>query len=120
MPDKKFEELAISVAEDEANKVDYKPLEDFDVLSIDKQEALRFSQDTRHRAVLVWWMIILVSIWLLSVLLFASFNKAWCLNISDNVLITLLATTTINVLGLSKIILGGLFGNNRYYRRKNK
>jgi len=89
---------------------------DVDILPISKQEAIRFGQDTKHRKLLVIWMIIVVSIWLSVVLLITMFNKLWCLNIAEKTLITLLATTTINVLGLSKIILNGLFDS----KTKNK
>ena len=84
---------------------------DVDILPLTKQEAIRFGQDTRHRKWLVVWMIIVVSVWLTVVLLITMFNKPWRLYITEKILITLLATTTINVLGLSKIILNGLFGS---------
>lgn len=82
---------------------------DIDSLPLDRQEAIRYGQDTKHRKWLVCWMMGLVSIWLLVVLLITMFNTPWCLYIKDNVLITLLATTTLNVLGLANIILNGLF-----------
>lgn len=113
---KGFSDVAIAESEAREIKADNKAT-DYDNYSLEEQEAIRFGQDTKHRNWLVIWMMIVVGVWLMAVLLFSTFNNAWCLNISDNVLITLLATTTINVLGLSKIILGGLFGNRRYYRR---
>lgn len=84
----------------------------------DEQERIRFEQDTRHRKYLVYWMMAVVSIWLIAVLLFTAFNKPWCLFIDNKVLITLLATTTVNVLGLANIILGGLFNVRRFYKKK--
>lgn len=113
---KGFSDVAIEESEVRELKADSK-VTDYDNYSLEEQEAIRFGQDTRHRNWLVIWMMIVVSVWLIAVLLFSTFNYAWCLNISDNVLITLLATTTINILGLSKIILGGLFGSKRNYRR---
>lgn len=89
---------------------------DSDSLSMEKQEAKRFGEDTKHRANLVYWMIVAVSVWLVGVLLIVVLNEICCINASDNVLLMLLGTTTINVLGLSKIILNGLFGNGK--RRK--
>lgn len=61
-----------------------------------------------------------VSIWLIAVLLFTTFNKPWCLDIDDKVLVTLLATTTLNVLGLANIILDGLFngGSFSFFKKK--
>lgn len=63
-------------------------------------------------------MMAVVSIWLIAVLLFTAFNKPWCLFIDNKVLITLLATTTVNVLGLANIILGGLFNVRRFHEKK--
>lgn len=76
----------------------------------------RFKSDTNWRCRLSWWVIIVDSAWLTAVLLILTFNK-W-IGLSDIVLITMLGTTTLNVLGLAFIILKGLFGielnhNNR-------
>lgn len=90
---------------------------DVDTLSINKQETIRFKQDTKHRNWLVIWMMIVVSVWLIVVLLITMFNIPWRLYISEKTLITLLATTTINILGLSKIILHGLFKPDRNNKR---
>lgn len=90
---------------------------DPDIYSIEKQEAKRFGDDTKHRAHLVCWMMGVVSIWLIGVLIIVTFNRMWNFMISDNVLMMLLGTTTINVLGLSKIILNGLFGSGRRKRK---
>ena len=90
-----------------------------DMFSMEKQEALRFSQDTGHRRTLVYWMIWVVSVWLAVVLAITCINNILCLGISDPVLITLLATTTLNVLGLSRIVLNGLFGYRRFKSRNN-
>jgi len=79
-----------------------------DILSLEEQQALRFRQDTKHRNTLVWWMMSVVSMWLLAVLLITAF-----ISVDAKVLCILLATTTINILGLSKIILNGLFGERK-------
>lgn len=90
-----------------------------DILSLDDQKKARYKQDTWHRNVLVWWMMVIVSLWLVSVLLITAFNNPWCLRVSETVLVTLLATTTVNVLGLAYVILTGLFGGAvRRYKRK--
>ena len=96
-------------------------IDNADKYSLHKQKVKRFQQDTNHRRILVYWMMGVVSIWLIMALLITMFNKPWCLYISENVLITLLATTTVNVLGLSKIILHGLFkphGNRNNKKRR--
>jgi len=89
-----------------------------DQFGMDEQERIRFAQDTKHRGRLVLWMMWVVSIWLAAVLLFTAFNKLLCLDIDNKVLITLLATTTLNVLGLARIILGGLFSGRSFYKKK--
>lgn len=93
---------------------------DFDKSSLERQRYDRYGQDTRHRKVLVWWMIIVISIWLTSVLLLVGFNQPWCLNMPETVQVTLLATTTANVLGLPSIILRDLFGRSNRKNRFNK
>lgn len=84
---------------------------DNDVKTMEEQEAERFGQDTRLRKVLAIWTMVIISSWLLAVLLILVFKDT----LKSEVLITLLATTTINVLGLPKIILEGLFrGRKRF------
>lgn len=89
-----------------------------DAMSMGKQEAIRFAQDTFHRRILVIWMMCVVSLWIAVVLFVVISNKFLSFGISDNVLMVLLATTTVNVLGLAKIILQGLFGRNKQSFRK--
>ena len=79
MAKSKFDNIRVDVAD--RNKDNSRNnVTDLDNLPMEKQEVVRFGQDTKHRK---------------------------CL---------LLATTTLNVLGLSKIILSGLF---RHHKRKN-
>ena len=92
-------------------------IDNADELSLKDQEIRRFAQDTTHRKVLVCWMMWVVSLWLGAVLLITIFNGLLNLQIDNNVLITLLATTTINVLGLSRIVLNGLFGSRNRKRK---
>lgn len=89
-----------------------------DAMSMGKQETIRFAQDTFHRRILVIWMMWVVSLWIAVVLFVVISNKFLTFGISDNVIMVLLATTTVNVLGLAKIILQGLFGRNRQSFRK--
>lgn len=87
--------------------------EDIDEDSIEKQEQIRFKQDTRHRHGLIVWMMVLISVWLCLVIAAVFLNGPLDLGISDTVLVTLLATTTANVLGLPTIILRDLFKGRR-------
>jgi len=80
-----------------------------DALSLSDQETLRFGQDTEYRRWLVKWMMWVVNLWLFGVFIVTALSEA-LLHIDATVLCVLLATTTFNVLGLSKIILNGLFG----------
>lgn len=91
-----------------------------DALSISEQGKRRFEQDTKHRNWLVWWTMGVVSVWLIAVLMIVAFNKKYNLLVDNNVLMTLLATTTLNVLGLARIILGGLFNTNRRFNNKKQ
>lgn len=85
---------------------------DSDDLMIQKElkllEAKRYSSDTFYRRWLVRWTSIVVSVWLLAVLLILIFNEQH-IHLSSNVLMVLLGTTTLNVLGLSFIVLRGHF-----------
>lgn len=80
-----------------------------DLMSMEDQEKKRYAQDTDHRKLLVIWMICTVSIWLGIVLFIIVFNNLLKFYIQTQILIVLLATTTLNVLGLANIILKGLF-----------
>ena len=91
-----------------------KPLEqDFgnvDTESLKKQERERYEQDTRQRKSLARWVMWATSIWLFCVLFIIFFQGLGLLALSSSVLNVLLATTTVNVLGLAYIVLNGLFG----------
>ena len=90
---------------------------DNDVKTMEEQEAERFGQDTRLRKILAIWTMVIISAWLVAVLVILFFRD----NLNPSVLITLLATTTINILGLPKIILEGLFrGRKRAARVSTK
>lgn len=93
---------------------------DVDKLDKEDQYSERFRQDTKHRRILVNWMMCVVSIWLAVVLFCTIANKSLCLNIDKQVLITLLATTTLNVLGLANIILQGLFKPRAFHKNNKK
>lgn len=80
-----------------------------DTESLKEQEVSRYKQDTKYRHSLIVWMIHAVSIWLFVVIVIVILNGTTALDVNDNVMITLLATTTANVLGLPTIILKDLF-----------
>ena len=112
-PTNGFVSIDITDKAKDAAEIRQGSVQDADFLSMDEQRRKRFSQDTHHRSVLVQWMIWLVSIWLFLVLFAVILNKPLRLYIESGVLYVLLATTTINVLGLANIILSGLFGSRR-------
>lgn len=73
----------------------------------------RFKSDTKDRKWLAKWTAYVVSIWLGLVLLILFSNNFFSLNLSDTVLVALLGTTTLNVLGLSFIVLKGHFQSSQ-------
>lgn len=97
----KYKKIVIS----QHSAPDNSMLENQDYKSLEQQKSDRFGQDTKHRKLLIFWTMGLISVWLLAVLSVI----VWCDHLNDVVLTTLLATTTVNVLGLAKIVLGNLF-----------
>lgn len=89
------------------------PTSDKDNHTLKEQEALyneRYKSDTTWRCRLSWWVIIVDSVWLLAIICILILNGSFCKPLDNSVLITLLGTTTANVLGLALIVLNGLFG----------
>ena len=82
---------------------------DPDSLNISEQKRKRYEQNTLHRKFLMYWVVSVVSIWLLIVINVIIANAKLKLGMESEVQITLLATTTVNVLGLAYIVLKGLF-----------
>jgi len=76
-------------------------------------ENKRYESDTKDRKWLAIWTAVVVSIWLSSVLILLVFNELKRICLSDTVLVALLGTTTLNVLGLSFIVLRGHFNSSR-------
>lgn len=73
----------------------------------------RYKKNTSHRGRLIAWSAFIVTLWLVGVwvlLYLVGLHNDF--RISDSVLITLLTTTTINVLGLMIIVLKDLFNDN--------
>ena len=75
----------------------------------------RYKQDTKWRDRLARWVVIVTSIWML-IILFILVIKGFCstFDLEKEVLITLLATTTANVLGLPLIVLSGIFSEGKH------
>lgn len=93
-------------------------MDDMDVES-KKSQSIRYKQNTVHRDFLVKWVVVTNSTWLIAVIIIliahgAYEEKAKLFHLSDNVIITLLGTTTVNVLGLAYIVLKGLFGEHSH------
>lgn len=75
-------------------------------------ENQRYKDDTEHRKKLTTWAGVIVSFWLLAVLLILIGNTNQY-KLDDSVLITLLGTTTLNVLGLMVIVLSDIFNKRK-------
>lgn len=79
----------------------------------------RYKEDTSLRSNLAKVFTIIISFWLLAVILILVGNNCHNYNLSDNVLITLMVTSTANVIGMMLIILRNLFPSNELIA-KNK
>jgi preprotein translocase subunit SecG len=71
-------------------------------------EAERYLSDTADRKWLAIWTAIVVTLWLGAVMVVVFLNNRH-IHLSDTVISVLLGTTTLNVLGLSYIVLRGHF-----------
>lgn len=73
----------------------------------------RYTDDTFHRQVLVYWSMGIVTAWLAFVMYMLFTNKCDCgcawVRLSDPALITLMGTSTLNIIGLVLIVLKGYF-----------
>ncbi|CVK17259.1 hypothetical protein Ga0061079_1351 [Apibacter mensalis] len=89
----------------------YKQKESYDE-EFKKNKSDRYRKDTIRKNNLARWVMWVVSIYLLLIfLLMFIIIFMFCKPLSDAVIITLLGTTTINVLGLMYIVLKGYFKN---------
>jgi hypothetical protein len=90
------------------------PSSDFDIDSSDYMDQMkvlfadRYKSNTGDRKWLAQWTAVVVTLWLVAVGIILIKNSS-CFHLSDTVLVTLLGTTTLNVLGLSFIVLRGHF-----------
>jgi hypothetical protein len=69
----------------------------------------RFLEDTILRRYLTYIFSFIIFLWLAAVISILYFNNNLNLNLSENVLITLLTTSSVNVIGMMLIILKNLF-----------
>lgn len=75
----------------------------------------RYGQDTKWRNRLAWWVVWVTSIWMLTILVILLIEGSCStFDLEKEVLITLLATTTANVLGLPLIVLRGIFSEGKH------
>lgn len=77
---------------------------------VDKEQLRRYATDTDLRKHITYSFIINITFWLFTVMTVLYFNNFLLqLHLSDAVLITLLTTSTLNVIGMMTIILKNLF-----------
>lgn len=67
-------------------------------------ERRRFEEDTKNRKVLAYWTFGIITGWLIAVVGLLAFNF-----LPPTVYVTLLTTTTVNIIGLPAIVLHGYF-----------
>ena len=80
-------------------------------IKLKKLESERYSSDTKDRKWLAIWTATIVTLWLFAVLCILILNEQKLFCLSETVLVALLGTTTLNVLGLSFIVLRGHFNS---------
>lgn len=76
-------------------------------------QSQKIKDDNEARKLHSGLIFLLVFIWLITVLVIIILNGARVLNLSDKVIITLLSTTSINVIGLLVIVANYLFNKNK-------
>lgn len=77
------------------------------------QKKTRYQQDTEWRKYFSIWVMTVVPTWLVSVIVLVYISILGNYHIASSILNTLLATTTINILGLAYIVLKGIFPQER-------
>lgn len=92
---------------------------DIDVKPLTAQMAIRYQQDTKHRKILTWWVMIVIPVWLIAVFVLVCICASSKWHLTDWALSTLLATTTVNILGLANIVLKGMFLKEEKNRQVN-
>lgn len=69
----------------------------------------RYSDTSKLRKHSAYWVMVVVSFWLILVVSIVFFCGFECMTLEPSVIIALLTTTTANILGLPLIILQGLY-----------
>lgn len=108
----------------DANDDKYNEIDDSDLVKQQsyKHAQERYKQNTEHRRFLVNWVVFTNSSWLIAVIVIIIAHGAICedgknlFHLPEGVMITLLATTTANVLGLALIVLRGLFEEDKKHQ----
>lgn len=67
-------------------------------------ETRRYEEDTKNRKVLAYWTFGIITGWLIAVVVLLACNF-----LPQTVYVTLLTTTTVNIIGLPAIVLHGYF-----------
>lgn len=80
-----------------------------DTMSMEGQKIMRYQQDTRQRSDLSEWVKVVISLWLMAVIAIIVALGHGCLHLTESIIITLLVTTTANILGMAYLVLGDLF-----------
>lgn len=83
---------------------------DIDLRDIAYQQGRRYSQDTDLRAKLTTWVTCIISVWLAVCLLILIFKGLGLFHLDTTETVTLLSTTTANIIALGYIVLKGMFG----------
>ena len=69
----------------------------------------RYSDTSRLRKHSAYWVMVVVSFWLILVVSIVFFCGFECMKLEPSVIIALLTTTTVNIIGLPLVLLQGLY-----------
>jgi magnesium-transporting ATPase (P-type) len=86
---------------------------DADESSLKEQVRERYRQNTRYRRIFSWWVIGVVSAWLLAAMVAVYLQGFGVFKMDGWTFRVFLATTTVNVIGLAYIVLKGMFPQDR-------
>ena len=100
-----FEDTLASSIRSNPDKLDFN--EQVKIYSFSEQ-LNRFKQDTKDRSKLAYWTFRIISLWLVFVFVLLLIN-----DLPNSVFITLLTTTTVNIIGLPIIVLRGYFTSDK-------
>lgn len=86
---------------------------DADESSLKEQVRERYRQNTRYRRIFSWWVIVVVSAWLLAAMVAVYLQGFGAFTMDGWTFRVFLATTTVNVIGLAYIVLKGMFPQDK-------